>query len=146
VDALVIRDTYPDGTVQETVVACFGNSETDPRKLLAHWRGRWSIEEFFREADRYQKLGRLFPCREGFTRTWVHFAFLAHLLLWLFDHYQPEVPLPEPEAGGLLVIHGPHHALISLGRLLQIVFDHTAAWQSRRSKVLARLGITDLPP
>jgi hypothetical protein len=145
-DALLLRDSYPDGTVQEAVIAFFGNSETDPVALLAAWRQRWCIEEFFMVADRYQHLGRLFPCREGFARTWVHFAFLAHLLLWLFDHYQPEEPLPEPKAGGLLVIRGPHYAIISVGQLLQIVLDHHAAWQSKRAQVFARLGFNDLPP
>ena len=145
-DALVIRDTYPDGEVKAAVVACFGNTETDPGKLLGHWGGRWSIEEFFMKADRYDKLGRLFPCREGFARAWVHFAFLLYTLLWLFDHYQPEVPLPEPETGGLLVIRGPHYALISLGRILQIVFDHTEAWKAKRRHVLSRLGVSELPP
>ena len=146
VDALLIRDTYPDGTVQEAAIAFFGNSETDPVALLAEWRNRWCIEEFFMVADRYQHLGRLFPCREGFARTWVHFAFLAHLLLWLFDHYQPAEPLPEPKSGGLLVIRGPHYAIISVGQLLQIVLDHHAAWQSKRAQVFARLGFNDLPP
>lgn len=145
-DALVIRDTYPDGEIREAVVACLGNTETDPLALLAHWRSRWSIEEFFMEADRYQKLGRLFPCRPGLARTWVHFAFLVHTLLWLFDHYVPEVPLPEPQAGGLLAISGPHFALLSLGRLLQIVFDHTEAWKAKRHQVLSRLGVEEAPP
>jgi hypothetical protein len=146
VDALVIRDTYPDGTVDEWVVAFFGNTEEDPLVLLGEWRTRWCIEEFFMVADRYQKLGRLFPCREGFARTWVHFAFLAHLLLWLFDHYEPEEPLPEPKSGGLLVIRGPYYAIISVGQLLQIVLDHHDAWQSKRAQIFTRLGFEDLPP
>ena len=97
------------------------------------------------QADHYQDLGRLFPCREGLTRAWIHFAFLLHTLLWLFDHYQPEAPLPQPEAGGLLVIRGPHYALLSLGRLLCIVFNHTDAWTAKRRQVLSRLGVQDLP-
>jgi hypothetical protein len=146
VDVLLIRDSYPDGTVQEAAIAFFGNTETDPVALLTTWRQRWCLEEFFMVADRYQHLGRLFPCREGFARAWVHFAFLAHLLLWCFDRYQPEEPLPEPKAGGLLVIRGPYYAIISVGRLLQLVLDHHAAWQSKRAHVFARLGFTDASP
>ncbi len=146
VDVLALRDTYPDGTVDEWAVAFFGNTEKDALALLDEWRTRWSIEEFFMVADRYQKLGRLFPCREGFARAWVHFAFLAHLLLWCFDHYQPEEPLPEPKSGGLLVIRGPYYAIISVGRLLQIVLDHHPAWQSKRAQVFARLGLNDASP
>ncbi len=146
VDVLALRDTYPDGEVHEWAVAFFGNTEEDPLALLGEWRQRWAIEEFFMVADRYRQLGRLFPCREGFARAWVHFAFLAHLLLWCFDHYQPEEPLPEPTAGGLLVIRGPYYAIISVGRLLQIVLDHHEAWQSKRAQVLARLGLNDASP
>lgn len=146
VDVLAIRDTYPDGSVEEWAVAFFGNEEEDPLAVLGEWRQRWCIEEFFMVADRYRKLGRLFPCREGFARAWVHFAFLAHALLWFFDHYQPEEPLPEPKTGGLLVIRGRHYAIISVGQLLQIVLDHHDAWQTKRSQVFARLGFTDSSP
>jgi len=146
VDVLALRDTYPEGTVEQWAVAFLGNDEGEPVALLGEWRTRWAIEEFFMVADRYRKLGRLFPCREGFARAWVHFAFLAHLLLWCFDHYQPEEPLPEPRTGGLLVIHGPHYAIISVGRLVQIVLDHHAAWHSKRAQVFARLGLNDASP
>jgi hypothetical protein len=146
VDVLALRDTYADGTVAEWAVAFFGNTQEAPLALLDEWRTRWAIEEFFMVADRYRKLGRLFPCREGFARAWVHFAFLAHLLLWCFDHYQPQEPLPEPQAGGLLVIRGAQYAIISVGRLLQIVLDHHQAWQSKRTQVFARLGLSELPP
>ncbi len=146
VDVLALRDTYPDGTVAEWAVAFLGNDDGDSLAVFGEWRTRWAIEEFFMVADRYRKLGRLFPCREGFARAWVHFAFLAHLLLWCFDHFQPEEPLPEPKAGGLLVIRGSHYALLSVGRLLQIVLDHHAAWQSRRAQVFARLGLNDASP
>lgn len=146
VDVLALRDTYPDGSVEEWAVAFFGNTEEDPLVLLGEWRTRWAIEEFFMVADRYRKLGRLFPCREGFARAWVHFAFLAHLLLWCFDHYQPEEPLPEPKGGGLLVIRDRYYAIISVGRLLQIVLDHHEAWQSKRAQVFARLGLNDASP
>ena len=146
VDVLALRDTYPEGSVDEWAVAFFGNTEENPLTLLGEWRTRWAIEEFFMVADRYRKLGRLFPCRKGFARAWVHFAFLAHLLLWCFDHYQPEEPLPEPKAGGLLVIRGQYYAIISIGRLLQIVLDHNEAWQSKRPQVFARLGLNDASP
>ena len=146
VDVLALRDTYPDGKVEVWAVAFFGNTEKDSLALLAEWRQRWAIEEFFMVADRYRKLGRLFPCREGFARAWVHFAFLAHLLLWCFDHYQPEAPLPEPKSGWLLVIRGPYYAIVSVGRLLQIVLDHHEAWQSKRAQVFARLGLNDASP
>ena len=146
VDVLALRDTYPDGSVEVWAVAFFGNTEEDSLLLLEEWRQRWAIEEFFMVADRYRKLGRLFPCREGFARAWVHFAFLAHLLLWCFDHDQPKEPLPEPKAGGLLVIRGPYYAIVSVGRLLQIVLDHHEAWQSKRAQVFARLGLNDPSP
>jgi hypothetical protein len=146
VDVLAFRDTSADGKVDEWAVAFFGNTEEDPLVLLGEWRTRWTIEEFFMVADRYRHLGRLFPCREGFAKAWVHFAFLAHLLLWCFDHYHPEEPLPEPKSGGLLVIRGPYYAIISVGRLLQIVLDHHLAWQSKRAQVFARLGLNDPSP
>ncbi len=142
----MIRDTYADGEVKETVIACLGNTQSDPRKMLERWRSRWAIEEFFMVADRYQKLGRLFPCREGFARAWVHFAFLAHMLLWFFDHYDPQEPIRPPKGAGLLVIRGAYYALISFGPLVQIMLDHHSAWKEKRSQVLARLGLCDLPP
>jgi hypothetical protein len=147
VDALVIRDTYPDGTVQYTVVAAIGHQQDDPLALLADWRGRWAIEEFFMIADRYQKLGRLFPCRKGFARTWVHFAFLAYTLLWLFDHYEPPEPLRPPRSGGdIIVITGGYFALLRLGNFVSIILDHNDVWQGRRAEVLARLGMDPSPP
>jgi hypothetical protein len=106
VDALVIRDTYPDESVDEWSVAFFGNTEEGAHALLGEWQSRWRIEESLTVADRYRKLGRLFPIREGFARAWVHFAFLARFLLWFFDHGHPEEPRPEPCAGGLLVVWG----------------------------------------
>ncbi len=147
VDALVIRDTYPDGKVQYTVIACLGYQQEDPLVLLSGWRGRWSIEEFFMVADRYQKLGRLFPCRVGFARTWVHFAFLAYTLLWLFDHYEPPEPLRPPRSGGdIIVITGGYFALLRLGHFVSLILDHHDAWQGRRAEVLARLGMDPSPP
>ncbi len=102
----------PSGTPTPTGKCTSGrwpSSET-PRKI------RWPCSESGASAGRSRNSswwriaianwGGSFPAREGFARAWVHFAFLAHLLLWCFDHYQPEEPLPEPTAGGLLVIRG----------------------------------------
>ena len=102
----------PSGTPTPTGKCTSGrwpSSET-PRKI------RWPCSESGASAGRSRNSswwriaianwGGSFPAHEGFARAWVHFAFLAHLLLWCFDHYQPEEPLPEPTAGGLLVIRG----------------------------------------
>ena len=140
VDALVIRDAYPDGRMQEAVIGVIGNAEPDPLVLLEEWRSRWGIEEFFMEADRYQQLGRLFPCREGFARTWVHFAFLAYTLLLLFDLHTCDKQEPLAATRELLVIRGPHYGLISLGQFAVILLDHHDTWQSKRQQVMTKLG------
>ena len=88
-DALVVEDRFADGEVRYFVVACIGNRESDP---LARWRARWAIEELFMVSDRWQGLGRLFPCQEGFARAWVHVAFLAYSLLFLFDRWAKGPP------------------------------------------------------
>lgn len=144
-DALVVEDRFPGGEVRHFVIACIGADEPDPLRLLARWRARWAIEELFMVADRYQKLGRLFPCREGFARSWVHLAFLAYTLLFLFDLWSQDHPAELAATRELLVIRGGNYGLIGLGDFAGILLDHHDAWQSKRSEVMAKLAFRRPP-
>jgi len=144
-DALVVEDRFSDGELRHFVVACIGADEPDPLKLLARWRARWAIEELFMVADRYQKLGRLFPCREGFARTWVHFAFLAYTLLFLFARWAQDHPGELAATRELLVIRGGNYGLIGPGDFAVILLDHHDVWQSKRSEVMAKLNFSRPP-
>jgi hypothetical protein len=145
-DALVVEDRFADGEVRHFVVACIGNTETDPLALLARWRARWAIEELFMVFDRWQGLGRLFPCREGFARTWVHFAFLTYSLLFLFDRWAKDHPIVLHATRDLLVIRGGCYALIALGQFAAILLDYHGVWQSRRAEVMRKLSFPEHPP
>jgi hypothetical protein len=144
-DALVVEDRFADGEIRHFVVACIGAKETDPLRPLARWRARWAIEELFMVADRYQGLGRLFPCREGFARSWVHFAFLAYSLLFLFDLWAKDNPGELAETRELLVIRGGNYGLIGLGDFAIILLDYHDAWQSKRSQIMAKLNFRRPP-
>jgi len=135
-----VRDRFSDGRLRHQVSACIGHSETEPLALLQRWRARWAIEELFMVCDRYQELGRLFPCREGCARAWVHFAFLAYTLLFLFDLWSRDHPAPLAVTRELLVIRESHYALIGLGQFAEIILDHHPLWQAKRQQVLTRLG------
>lgn len=145
-DALVVEDRFADGQVRHMVIACIGNTQSDPLALLARWRARWAIEELFMVFDRWQGLGRLFPCREGFARTWVHFAFLAYSLLFLFDRWAKDHPIVLQATRELLVIRGGCYALIALGQFAAILLDYHDVWQSRRAEVMRKLNFQDHPP
>ena len=145
-DALVVEDRFADGQVRHMVIACIGTTESDPLALLARWRARWAIEELFMVFDRWQGLGRLFPCREGFARTWVHFAFLAYTLLFLFDRWAKDHPIVLHATRELLVIRGGCYALIALGQFAAILLDHHDIWQSRRADVMRKLNFQEHPP
>jgi len=145
-DALIVEDRFAEGELRHFVVAAVGNTEEDPLALLARWRSRWAIEEFFMVADRYGKLGRLFPCRPGFARTWVHFAFLTYSLLFLFDLWSKDHPLLLSATRDLLVILGGHYALIGLGQFTALLLDHHDVWQSKRTEVMRKLDFPDQPP
>ena len=73
-------------------------------------------------------------------QAWVHFAFLAYTLLFLFDRWSRDHPAPLAATRELLVIREGHYALIGLGQFAEIMLDHHATWQAKRQQVLTRLG------
>ena len=145
-DALLVEDRLQDGELRHMVIACLGNTEDDPLALLERWRCRWAIEELFMVFDRWQGLGRLFPCRVGFARTWVHFAFLTHTLLFLFDLWSQDHPTTLTATRELLAIRGGSYGLISLAQFAAILLDHHDIWQAKRAQVMAKLSFLDQPP
>lgn len=144
-DALVVEDRFADGQVRHLVIACIGTRDPDPLVRLGQWRSRWALEETFMVFDRWQGLGRLFPCREGFARTWVHFAFLAYTLLFLFDRWAKDHPGELAATRELLVIRGGNYGLIGLGDFAGILLDHHDIWQSKRAEVMAKLNFRRPP-
>jgi hypothetical protein len=144
-EALVIEDRFPEGELRHLVIACIGAAPSDPLTRLAQWRSRWAIEETFMVFDRWQGLGRLFPCREGFARAWVHFSFLAYTLLFLFDRWAQDHPSPLAPTQELLAIRGGNYALIGLGDFTLILIDYHSVWQARRAEVLAKLNFRSPP-
>jgi len=74
------------------------------------------------------------------ARTWVHFAFLAYTLLFLFGRWAKDHPGELAATRELLVIRGGNYGLIGPGDFADILLDHHDVWQSKRSEVMAKLN------
>jgi hypothetical protein len=141
---LVVRDCYPDGTVEwQTYVSPRGYD--DGASFYADQRQRWDCEECYMTLARYWGMNTLPPMRLGLARAVVHFALLAYLLLGLFRWSEghtghlitlPGLPVPDVE---LAVYVGPHYALLTGSELVEIVLDHAGAWRRNRQEILATL-------
>lgn len=141
---LVVRDCYPDGTVEWQAYVSPRGYE-DGATFYADQRRRWDCEEGYMTLARSWGINTLPPMRLGLARAVVHFVLLAYLLLGLFrwsERYTghlvtpPGLLVPEVE---LAVYVGPHYALLTGSELVEIMLDHADAWQSNRQLILPTL-------
>jgi Transposase DDE domain len=141
---LVVRDSYPDGTVEWQVYVS-PRRYADGASFYADQRKRWDCEESYMALGRYWDLNTLPPMRLGLAQAVVHFTLLAYLLLGLFRWQErvagrlttpPGLIVPEVE---LAVYVGSHYALLTGSELVEIVLDHAEAWRSNRQLILTTL-------
>lgn len=147
-NGMVIKDDYPDGRVEYQAYVT-PRDYADGRSFYAAQRRRWDEEEQFMTLGRYWGVNDLPPMRLGVGRAIAHFTLLAYLLLGIFRWLEqapghlvalPRLPFPEIE---LAVYSGAHYALLGASELIEIMLDHSEAWRSNRSNVLAALRLAE---
>ena len=132
----VVRDTYADRT-EYWVLVCT-QPQLSAAAIYALFRQRWGIEECFMALARYHGLNDLYPCRKGLALALIHFTLLAQTLRYLCLRARVARG-PFPRTKYLVVYWAGYYALLHASQILEKIFDHWQAWQSRREEVLATL-------
>lgn len=150
-NACLIRDAYPDKTLQQVAVST--DTTMTAAQIHAHKRQRWELEESFMEFARYWNVDHLGSCRPMVYAAQVHFTFLAFTLLFVFAARRDSptgrlaavVPMLVPSRE-LVVYWRGYYAILRPSELLATILEHADAWQANRERLMEALRYCEGPP
>ena len=132
----LVRDTYADKVVYWVLVST--QPQQSALQIYALFRRRWGIEESFMALARYQGLNEIYACRDGLALAKIHFSLLAYTLRYLCRRARGN-ERGRARTKYLVVYWAGYYALLYASQILERIFDHWQAWESRREEVLATL-------